>query len=137
MLLNSMVNTDYAAQHYAQYRLCCSGLCSILTMLLNSMLNTNYAAQLYTQYQLCCSTLWSILTMLLRSILNTDNAAQVDAQYRLLRIETPLKDFSFKFIRANVLDRVEIYSLRMVTFVPSQKHINSSLLNLNLFDIIS
>ena len=75
--------------------------------------------------------------MLLNSILNTNYAAQLYALYRLLRIETPLKDFSFQFIRANVLDRVEIYSLRKVTFVPGQKHIYSSLLNLNLFDIIS
>ena len=79
--------------------------------------------------------------MLLSSMLNTNSAAQLSAQlyaqYRLLQIETPLKEFSFQFIRANVLDRVEIYSLRKVTFVPSQKHIYSSLLNLNLFDIIS
>ena len=40
-----MLNTDNAAQLYAQCRLCCSGLCSILTMLLHSMLNTHYAAQ--------------------------------------------------------------------------------------------
>ena len=61
MLLHSMLNTDNAAQLYAQYRQCCSGLFSILTMLLHSMLNTGYAAQLYAQY--------------------VDNAAQLYAQY--------------------------------------------------------
>ena len=78
-----MLNTDNAAQLYAQCRLCCSGLCSILTMLLNSMLNADYAAQVYAQYWQCCSTLCSILTMLLRSMLNTGNAAPIYAQYPL------------------------------------------------------
>ena len=72
-----MPNTDNAAQLYAQYRLCCSGLCSIPTMLLRSMPNTDYAAQVYAQYWQCCPSLCSIPTMLLRSMLNTDYAAQV------------------------------------------------------------
>ena len=42
MLLNSLLNTDNAAQLYAQYRLCCSTLCSIPTMLLNSLLFALY-----------------------------------------------------------------------------------------------
>ena len=78
-----MLNTDNAAQVYAQYWQCCSTLCSILTMLLNSILNTNYAAQLYALYRLCCSILCSIPTMLLNSMHNTDYAAQLYAQYQL------------------------------------------------------
>ena len=80
--ISSMLNTDYAAQLYAQYRLFClalcshrlcrSSLCSIPTLLLSSMLNTNYAAQLYAQYWLCCSALSTIQTMLLSSMLNTN-----------------------------------------------------------------
>ena len=81
MLLNSMLNTDNAAQLYAQYRLCCSTLSSILTMLLNSMLNTHYAAQLYAQYWQCCPSLCSIPTMLLNSMLNT----RVDTQVSFVR----------------------------------------------------
>ena len=59
MLLNSLLNTDYAAQVYAQYQLCCSTLCSIPIMLLTSMLsllNTDYPAQ--------CSTMRKSLILL-------------------------------------------------------------------------
>ena len=70
------IHTDNAAQVYAQYRQCCSGLFSILTMLLHSMLNTDYSAQLYAQYWQCCSGLCSIPAMLLHSMLNTHYAAQ-------------------------------------------------------------
>ena len=94
MLLRSMLNTDNAAQLYAQYRLCCSTLSSILTMLLNSMLNTDYAAQLYAQYRLCCSTLCSIPTMLLMSMLNTDNAAQLYCELK------PLEGFFFSIYKS-------------------------------------
>ena len=78
---NVLPNTDNAAQLYAQYRQCCSTLCSIPTMLLNSMLNADYAAQVNAQYWQCCSTLCSIPTMMLRSKPNTDYSAQLYAQY--------------------------------------------------------
>ena len=50
-----MLNTDYAAQLYGQYRLCCSCLCSIPTMLLMSVLNTDYAANDVLRKKIFCS----------------------------------------------------------------------------------
>ena len=49
MLLNSMVNTDYAAHVYAQYQQCCSCLCSILTMLQMKFWKTKFLLSLPKQ----------------------------------------------------------------------------------------